>query len=85
MQLYTVVASVLSIDEEILNEESNATNTPNWDSLRHIELVLAVEGAYGVRFSMPEISGMRNLADMRDVLIAKGVTFEAQEPLRKTA
>ena len=72
MKLEKIVAQVLAIDETDLSDESNAKNTRNWDSMRHIELLLAVETAYGVQFSMPEITGMQKLGDMRSLLEQKG-------------
>lgn len=73
MKLEKIVAQVLSVDEEDLSDESNALNTKNWDSLRHIELLLAVETAYEVRFTMPEITSLQRLGDMRSLLESKGV------------
>ncbi len=72
MKLTTLVANVLDIDESMLSDESSAQNTPNWDSARHIDMLLAVEVAFGVQFSMPEITSMMNLGDMRAVLEKKG-------------
>lgn len=72
MKLKKIVAQVLAIDEGELSDESNALNTRNWDSLKHIELLLAVETAYGIRFSMPEITSLQKLGDMRDLLASKG-------------
>ena len=74
MKLEKIVAQVLAIDETDLSDESNAKNTRNWDSMRHIELLLAVETAYGVQFSMPEITGMQKLGDMRSLLVEKGAS-----------
>jgi len=70
MQLYQLIGKVLGVDPLTLSEESNAQNTPKWDSLRHIEVIFAVESAYQVRFTMPEIAGLRNLGDMRRLLEA---------------
>ena len=72
-KLETIVADILSVSEDIINDESNAKNTPNWDSARHIDLMMAVELAYQVHFSMPEITGLQNLGDMRRLLQQKGV------------
>lgn len=72
MELTEIVAGVLGIDSAILSNESNAKNTPNWDSAKHIDLMLAVEVAYNVQFTMPEITSMQNLGDMRELLEAKG-------------
>ena len=85
MDLYTVVASTLKIDPSELNEQSNAKNTANWDSLRHIELMMSIESVFGVRFTLAEIAGMRNLGDMRALLKSKGVDFGSQPTIRQTA
>ena len=73
MKLESIIANVLAVEEASLNDESNALNTPNWDSARHIELMLAVEAAFQVQFTMPEITGLQNLGDMRRVLQDKGI------------
>ena len=72
MKLYEVIAGILNIDPASLSEESNALNTPNWDSLQHIEIMLAVENAFSVRFSMPEMVSMQNIGDMRKLIRGKG-------------
>ncbi len=46
MQLYQIIGKVLGVDPATLNDESNAQNTPKWDSLRHIEVIFAVESAF---------------------------------------
>jgi acyl carrier protein len=76
MKLFETVASILNIDVNTLTNESNGRNTENWDSLRHIELILAVETAFGVTFSMSEMVSMQDLGDMRALLVEKGVTLE---------
>jgi acyl carrier protein len=85
MQLYQLIGKVLGVDASLLNEDSNAQNTPKWDSLRHIEVVFAMENAFHVRFTMPEIASLRKLGDIRKLLEAKNITFNQTEELRKTA
>ena len=46
---------------------------PEWDSLGHFNLLLFIEENYGVRFSMEEMSEMKSLKDIANVLEAKGV------------
>lgn len=72
-KLDQIVAKVLSVDVSTISDASNAKNTANWDSMRHIELLLAVEVAFGVQFSMAEITSMQNLGDMHRLLEQKGV------------
>jgi acyl carrier protein len=85
MQLYTLIGKVLGVDPLTLNEDSNAQNTPRWDSLRHIEVVFAMENAFHVRFTMPEISGLRKLGDIRRLLLSKGVRLNEMDAERKIA
>jgi acyl carrier protein len=87
MQLYNLVGKVLDVEPTLLNDDSNAQNTPKWDSLRHIEILFAIENAFHVRFTMPEISGLRKLGDIRNLLATKNVILnaEATEELRKFA
>ena len=85
MKLNQIVASILNVDPALLDDSSNAQNTRNWDSLRHIEVIFAVESAYLVRFTMPEIAGLRNLGDIRRVLVTKGAAVDAEAPMRKSA
>ena len=85
-KLNQIVANVLRISINELTEDSNAQNTPRWDSLRHIEVIFAVESAYHVRFTMPEISSLRKLGDIRRLLLTKGaVVEETVAPHRMTA
>lgn len=85
MQLYDLIGKVLGVDPSELNEDSNAQNTPKWDSLRHIEVVFAMENAFHVRFTMPEISGLRKLSDIRQLLLQKNVQLNMPQEQRKSA
>jgi acyl carrier protein len=73
MQLYNIIGKVLGVDPATLNEDSDAQNTPRWDSMHHIEVIFAVESAFHVRFTMPEIANLRKLGDIRRLLLAKNV------------
>ncbi len=83
MQLYQLIGNVLGVNPSELNEDSNAQNTPKWDSLRHIEVVFAMENAFHVRFTMPEIASLRKLSDIRKLLEAKNVRFNQEQAERK--
>jgi acyl carrier protein len=85
MKLYQVIGNVLDVDPSELSEESNAQNTARWDSLRHIEVILAVESAFNVRFTMTEIASLSKLGDIRRVLLGKNVRFDDAQALLKIA
>lgn len=89
MQLYNIIGKVLGVEAGTLNDESNAQNTANWDSLRHIEVIFAVESAFHVRFTMPEIANLRKLGDIRNLLVTKNVRLNepahSQIPVQRVA
>lgn len=56
-------------DESIeLSDKTTADDIDGWDSLEHITLISAVEKAFKMRFTMKEVSGMKNVGEMMDIL-----------------
>jgi hypothetical protein len=53
-------------------EESSPVTVPEWNSLKHIELIVEIEMAYRVRFSRPEIASLRTVGEIRSLLSRKG-------------
>ncbi len=43
---------------------TTATDVAGWDSLSHIQLLVAVEKAFGVRFNTGEVAGLANVGEM---------------------
>lgn len=46
--LKQVIATMLNVDVATINEDASMDNVPNWDSLRHMNLVLALEEEFKV-------------------------------------
>jgi acyl carrier protein len=46
--LKQVMATMLNVDVSTINEDSSMDNVPSWDSLRHMNLVLALEDQFKV-------------------------------------
>lgn len=56
-------------DEDLeINDNTTADDIEAWDSLEHISLVSAVEKAFKMRFTMKEVSGMKNVGEMISIL-----------------
>ena len=56
-------------DEDIVvNETTTADDIEDWDSLEHINLIVAVERHFGMKFSMGEVTGMKNVGAMADII-----------------
>ena len=61
------------VDDESLHvtDETTAADVDGWDSLEHIDLMASVERAFGIRFSMGEITRMKNVGEMADLILEK--------------
>ncbi|MED9969854.1 MAG: acyl carrier protein [Ruminococcus sp.] len=56
-------------DEDIhVTAETTADDIEDWDSLEHINLVVAVENKFGIKFNMNEVVNFKNVGEMVDVL-----------------
>lgn len=59
-------------DHEVkLSETTTAADVEDWDSLRHITLVGAIEDEFDVRFGMGDVVKMKNVGDMMTALEQK--------------
>ena len=59
-------------DEDIwVNDATTAADIDDWDSLEHINLMVAIEKKFGMRFSMAEVTGLKNVGEMVDVILKK--------------
>ncbi|HTA81779.1 MAG TPA: acyl carrier protein [Bacteroidia bacterium] len=54
-----------------LKRETTAATVDEWDSLTHIQLVVAVEKHFKIRFTTAEIQGFINVGAMCDTIEAK--------------
>jgi len=54
-----------------LKYETTANDVKGWDSLNHIELVVAVEKHFKIRFNFTELQKFKNVGEMCDNIVAK--------------
>ncbi len=63
-QISLVFSDVLNRKDLVLSEISNARDVEEWDSLTHIQLVIAMEKHFKVRFTMQEIQNWKNIGEI---------------------
>lgn len=67
-RLNEVFRDVFDDDEITVNEDTTADDIEDWDSLEHINLISAVEDEFGIRFKMGEVSSMKNVGEMVEII-----------------
>ena len=57
-------------DDEAIHVEPGTTadDIEDWDSLAHIDLVMAIEERFGVKFTMGEVTGMKDVGEMVGII-----------------
>jgi NAD(P)-dependent dehydrogenase (short-subunit alcohol dehydrogenase family)/acyl dehydratase/acyl carrier protein len=63
-ELESMVRQLLKLPPGVAMNDAGLGRTPGWDSLRHIELVLGIERAYGIKFTAAEIEQTREYAGL---------------------
>jgi acyl carrier protein len=60
-RVLTVISQVLGVPVEELREDSSPATVAVWDSLKHMNLILAMEEEFGIYFSDENIRQMLNV------------------------
>jgi len=70
-ELQPIFQDVLDLPELALSADSNAHNVEGWDSLAHVNLVVAIEKHYKLKFALGELQGLKNVGEMADLIAKK--------------
>ncbi len=73
--LRDIVADTLEISPEEVTPETSTESNENWDSFRHLQLILSLEGEYGVQFDPQQVPDLTTVAKLQSALEQKGATL----------
>jgi acyl carrier protein len=69
-KLQTIFDNVF-LEPVVLTPVTSAKDVPEWDSLMHISLMVAVEKAFSVRFRVGEVEVTRNIGEFSDLILKR--------------
>jgi acyl carrier protein len=72
-QINGIFHDTLDDDTLVIEETTQASDVDEWDSLTHIQLVVAVEKNFKIRFTSKEIQSWNNVGEMMDCIQEKGI------------
>jgi acyl carrier protein len=70
-QVQEIFCDVLDNEEIILKHETSANDIDEWDSLSHIQLIVALEKHFKIKFTSKEILSWKNVGEMIDNINTK--------------
>jgi acyl carrier protein len=71
-KLNEIFEDVLDLDDSPnLTDATSADDIEEWDSLAQIQLVVAIEKFFGIKFSAQEMISWNNVGEMVDTILSK--------------
>lgn len=70
-----VVSRVFGVEPARVRDDTSNATLAGWDSLAHINLVLALEAAYGLTLSVDEALEATSVGAIKRVLARRGVAW----------
>jgi acyl carrier protein len=63
-RLTPIFRDVFDDDALVVSEEMTAADVPTWDSLSNINMIIAVEKAFSVKFSIKDVRALKNVGEL---------------------
>ena len=70
-EIALIVRDVVDRPDLQISMQTTAENVKEWDSFNHINIVVAVEARFGVKFHTAEIEELKNVSDLVDLVRQK--------------
>ena len=70
-QVQDIFRDILDDEGIVLEDTTTANDVEGWDSLTHIQLIVAIEKQFKIKFTSKEILSWRNIGEMLDSIAAK--------------
>lgn len=67
-KLDRIIAEILDLDDDGLNDDLTPETAEYWDSLNHLRLITAVEQAFGIKLTMDEIQSIGSVGELRETV-----------------
>lgn len=67
-EVQTIFRNVFDDRGLIISDETNSEDIEDWDSLEHINLVVAMEKKFNLKFDIKEVGTLKNVGEMVDLI-----------------
>ena len=75
-KLYEIISKVFDVNISDINDQSSPETVERWDSFYGLALIDSLEIEYDVKFSISEITDVKNIADIKRHLKNHGIEIE---------
>jgi acyl carrier protein len=67
-ELEQVFRDIFNDDTLVLNDDMTSQDVAGWDSLAHVNLMFAIESAFGMQFVGNELAELKNIGELKALL-----------------
>ena len=67
-KLKSVMAAILEVEESTIDQDASMDNVESWDSIKHMDLILAIEEEFGVSVPDEEAADLTSYALIKLVI-----------------
>ena len=66
-----IFRDVFDDDSLVITDSTNSDDIEDWDSLEHINLVVAMEKKFNMKFNIKEVGQLQNVGEMVDLILSR--------------
>lgn len=70
-KLKNAILKELKLDDFEFHDETKANQVPGWDSLNHLNVILAIEKEYNLKLKSYEVLKCQNVGDLQRLIDSK--------------
>jgi acyl carrier protein len=70
-KLRNIMSAIFNVNSNTIDNNSSPNNLQNWDSLKHMQLVLAIEDEFEISISDEEILKMNDFSLIKNIIFDK--------------
>lgn len=67
-EVQKIFQTVFDDDELVITDSTNSEDIEDWDSLEHINLVVATEKKFNLKFDIKEVGTLKDVGEMIDLI-----------------
>ena len=70
-QIQTIIRQVINDPEIVIRDTTTAADVSGWDSLTHVQIIVAIEITFGIRLKSSEVAQVENVGSLIDIVLAR--------------
>ena len=70
-KIQEIFRDIFDDENLIIDESTNSDDIDDWDSLNHINLVVAIESEVNIKFNFDELATLKDVGAMLDLILLK--------------